>query len=69
MSRGVFEDVQLETGQKLTSELDEISALVEKYMNANSDYCSSLNDSVKDLESVNTANDLKGMVSNLIREK
>ena len=37
-AQGRFEEVQLETGQKLNGELDEISDLVEKYMSANSSY-------------------------------
>ncbi|MEM7069161.1 MAG: GGDEF domain-containing protein [Pseudomonadota bacterium] len=67
-SPGKFHDVQLDTGKKLNSELDEISTLVEKYMTANTEYSSCLNESVRDLSSVESAGDLKGMIANLIRE-
>lgn len=63
-----FQDVLLDTGQKLDGELTDITALTEKYISTNDNYQSTLNRSVESLKTSDSTQDLSEKILELIQE-
>ncbi|MEO0909055.1 MAG: hypothetical protein AAFX96_01595, partial [Pseudomonadota bacterium] len=54
-----MQQTQFVAGQQLDGELDDLGKLVDNYMIKNQGFNSALSNTVQDLESINTSNDLK----------
>ncbi len=63
-----MQQTQFVAGQQLDGELDDLTKMVDSYMAKNQGYNSALSNSVQDLESINTPNDLKTKIVELIHQ-
>ena len=63
-----LDEIQLDAGKDISAELQEMSAFVDEYMAANSDYESSLNQSATNLSTVNSQDGLRDLISTLMTE-
>ncbi|MEM8650110.1 MAG: GGDEF domain-containing protein [Pseudomonadota bacterium] len=63
-----MQQTQFVAGQQLDGELDDLGKLVDNYMIKNQGFNSALSNTVQDLESINTSNDLKTKIVELIHQ-